>query len=647
MSKGHKHNSIDQTLFRDASLAATGGDDRKIEISFSSEEPYRREHFFSEPWIEVLGHKSGEVDLGRLRNGATVHYNHSRRREDRIGAVLDAQIVAGKGRATIQLSNRSDIDDIWNDVRDGLLTNVSIGYKIHERVLTKSNDDGPDEYRVTSWEPVEISLVDIPADPTVGVGRSAGTVKPFLTQHRAADSAAPTSSYPGAITMRTEDNNTPTAAELSAQANQRVVDINDAFNGYLDNPEMRSLHQTCLNDSDCSINRARTLLLDEIGKKKSPSAVGPYQPGYDSRGVSTTQYQGPAVFRDVVTDALLLRSNVKLENPNNHVSDARSLSIVDIARSLLEQGGNSQKGYSASRIISRALSTSDFSNILANVGEKIVLDGFFNPERGTHRIWTGVASHRDFKPVSHVAASETPPLELINEGGEYKYGKLVDTGDSIALRTYGKILPFTRQAMINDDLNQLEESARAFGDSAVRLEADLAYGLLVANPTMYDSTALFDAGHNNVGTAAAPSVVSLGEARKLMRNQKGLNDESFLDPQPFALLVPTSLETAAEQLLSSIYDPAGTIQAANTPEFIRKLQLVADPRLDLDSTQKWYLTANPNTFPWVKRIYLDGQMEPFVEENTVFDRDELQIKCRHDFAVKAYMWQGTVRNAGA
>ena len=70
------------------------------------------------------------------------------------------------------------------------------------------------------------------------------------------------------------------------------------------------------------------------------------------------------------------------------------------------------------------------------------------------------------------------------------------------------------------------------------------------------------------------------------------------------------------------------------------------PRLDVDSTTRSYLTSNPRTFSWVKRIYLDGQREPFVDEQIVFDGDELQIKCRHDFAAKAYMWQGAVRNAG-
>lgn len=146
-----------------------------------------------------------------------------------------------------------------------------------------------------------------------------------------------------------------------------------------------------------------------------------------------------------------------------HVNDVRGLSLVDIARASLNQGGVSTTGYSANKIVSRALTTSDFPNVLANTAEKLVLDGFRNPERGTHRIWTAEASHRDFKPTSSVAASETPDLELIREGGEYRFGKLEDTGDTVALATYGKILPFSRQAIINDDLNELEAAARSFG----------------------------------------------------------------------------------------------------------------------------------------------------------------------------------------
>lgn len=429
--------------------------------------------------------------------------------------------------------------------------------------------------------------------------------------------------------------------------NERMVEINALFDGYQDRPEMRALHLRCLDDAECSIDVARKVLLDEIGKGKTASGVGHFQPGQDPvYGIRTSRYAGPADFGTVVSDALLLRCGVKVEDASIHVDDVRGLTLVDIAKACLEQNGVNTRGYGVMKIVARAMTTSDFPKILANVGQKLVLEGFLNPERGTHRIWTAEADHRDFKPTSSVSASETPSLALVGEDGEFTHGKLEETGDLIALATYGKILDLSRQAIINDDLGALQTAARAFGDSAVRLEADLCYAMLTTNPVMYDNTVLFHTDHKNLGTPAALAVASLGEGRKLMRQQMGLNDESYLDPTPFALIVPTALEITGEQLLSSIYDPAGSIQATTTPEFIRRLILVADPRLDADSETQWYLTAEPSSFTWVKRIYLDGQREPYIEEREGFERDAWQIKCRHDFAVKAYMWQGAVRNAG-
>ena len=166
---------VEGTLYRDIELRADSvidEENRTVRVSVSSELPVTRASFFREPWIEVLGHKDGEVDLTRLENGASVHYNHSRKREDRIGVVESAGVRNGRVEATLRISKRDDVNDLWQDIRDGVLTNISVGYSIDERKLTRENKDGPDEYRITSWTPHEVSFVDIPADPSGGVGRN-------------------------------------------------------------------------------------------------------------------------------------------------------------------------------------------------------------------------------------------------------------------------------------------------------------------------------------------------------------------------------------------------------------------------------------------------------------------------------------------
>lgn len=180
---------IDGTLHRSlaASLTIRAADPAqaddgllRLRLSVSSEQPYLRSSWWDEPWIEVLGHKAGEVQLDRLNGGAVVLANHDRHTAHGdtplagIGAVERAWIDGQRLEADLVISRREALADLRQDIADGLVRNVSIGYMIGERVLTKANADGQaDEYRVTDWTPFEISLVDIPADASVGLGRSA------------------------------------------------------------------------------------------------------------------------------------------------------------------------------------------------------------------------------------------------------------------------------------------------------------------------------------------------------------------------------------------------------------------------------------------------------------------------------------------
>lgn len=102
---------------------------RIIEVSFSSEFPYNRGGIFEEEWVEILGHTEKEANLERLNSKAPILYNHMRFDKDsRIGVVERAWLEKGKGRALIKISKRKDVDGIWQDIKDGILSNVSVGY---------------------------------------------------------------------------------------------------------------------------------------------------------------------------------------------------------------------------------------------------------------------------------------------------------------------------------------------------------------------------------------------------------------------------------------------------------------------------------------------------------------------------------------
>lgn len=143
-------------------------EDRTVELSFSSDAPV-------EQWwrtILVLEHTEQAVNFERLLPGGAVLFNHDRNQH--LGVVLSARVDAdGKARATVKFGRSKLAEEKFQDVKDGILCNVSLGFTTEEIKLVEEREDGVDVYRATKWTPYEISLVTIPADTNVGVGRSA------------------------------------------------------------------------------------------------------------------------------------------------------------------------------------------------------------------------------------------------------------------------------------------------------------------------------------------------------------------------------------------------------------------------------------------------------------------------------------------
>jgi len=146
--------------------SAIDEDARTVDISFSSEEPVAR-------WFgrEVLDHSPESADLTRLNDGGAVLFEHDPR--EQIGVVERASIDDDKvGRARIRFSKSARAQEIFQDIVDGIRSKISFGYRILEAEVTERNKELGDLYRVMSWQALEISSVSIPADATVGVGRS-------------------------------------------------------------------------------------------------------------------------------------------------------------------------------------------------------------------------------------------------------------------------------------------------------------------------------------------------------------------------------------------------------------------------------------------------------------------------------------------
>lgn len=158
--------------FIDASIRAVEGEgrERTFRLSFSSEEPYQR--WFGQ---EILDHSDGCVDLDRLNEIGVLLFNHDRNYIT--GKVERAWIEDGRGCAEVTFDSDEESEKIYQKVKSGTLKGVSVGYRVEdwEEVMpNKMSSDGRFAGPCSiakKWAPLEISIVSIPADPTVGVGR--------------------------------------------------------------------------------------------------------------------------------------------------------------------------------------------------------------------------------------------------------------------------------------------------------------------------------------------------------------------------------------------------------------------------------------------------------------------------------------------
>ena len=159
----------DKVLYRAFVLnrEAVDIDARTVELTFSSE-TRDVERWFG---TEILDHSPGSADFSRMQAAGPLLFNHDWDRH--IGVVDDIKIENRKGKALVRFGRSAYAEEKFQDVQDGILVNVSFGYRVFELVLEERNDEGPDVYRAMKWEPYEITLLTVAADISVGVGRAA------------------------------------------------------------------------------------------------------------------------------------------------------------------------------------------------------------------------------------------------------------------------------------------------------------------------------------------------------------------------------------------------------------------------------------------------------------------------------------------
>lgn len=677
---------------------------RTVELVWSTGASVRRR----DPWTgraydEVLSLDTAHVDLSRLNSGAPLLNTHGAYDlEDVLGVVeaawIDTRSGTPVGRARVRFSEREDVAPIWADVRAGIIRNVSVGYAVRTYEITEEEGRIP-VWRAVDWQPMELSAVPVGADAAAGFRASshaqASPTHPCELIRRSVPAAAPPeekdppmTDTPSAPDPEAQNETPPSqiAPPAAAAAESGVLEaappetrrmtqqppaerrapVPDAPQPNIPmEAQMREIAETAMREE-----RARIAGIQEAGRKLGVSVE--VVSDLVTRGVALPEARAAlidaAAARDVATDtrphirmsgqdevetrrAAVEQALLHRYEPGHHqltpaAREWRGLSLIEMARSFLEAEGIRVRGMGRDEIATRALhTTSDFPQILASVTNRTLRAAYEAAPR-TYQIVARRTSVADFKNVQRLQLGEAPQLEKVNEAGEFKRGTIGEAKESYRVETYGKVVGITRQVLINDDLDAFTRVPALFGTAAATLESDVVWGIFTANAAMADGKTLFHAGHANLaGTGTALDVVNLAKARTAMSRQTGLDGKTLLNIRPAFLVVPSSLELAAEQLLAQNLSPGKPSDVV--PTNLRSLTIVSEPRLEPASgAVPWYLVASPAAIDTIEYAFLEGQEGVFMETRMGFDVDGVEIKARLDFGAKAIDWRGLYKNPG-
>ncbi len=625
----------------EATFAREGadGDNRTVSLIWYTGATVRR-YGFGGPFNLTFSMDPAHVRLGRLNSGSAPLLDSHRdmRLSDVIGVIEKAWLEGTTGKAAVRFSKRDEVTPVWQDVQDGILKNASMGVAIHKLKEITGEQDQVKSFLAVDWEPEEVSIVPIGADP--GAGFKATGEEQFF-EIEALRATGPKEEKVEETIKQAGDqarSEVDVGAEKQAAAlaeRTRILELDKIGRAARLDLKLIAEHV----EKGTSIEDFRKLALDDLARRSEETPIRSAT-AVVTRDEADTRRAGIAA-------SLLHRYDPALFSLQDDLGrDWVGLTLLDLARECLEASGTRTRRMSRNDVAKLALTTSDFPSILADVANKTLRQAYEAYPR-TFLTFSRRRTAADFKNINAVQLGESPSLQKVNEKGEFTYGSIAESKETYKLATYGRIVAITRQVIINDDLGAFTRIPAGFGVAAATLESDTVWGIVTSNPNMGDNVALFHATHSNLNTGAgtALGLTALGTGIAGMAKQKGLDGVTTLNVQARYLAVPVALQLTAFQLVATNLAPA---QSANVvPEYIRALVPIAEPRLDAASTTAWYLFASPDQIDTIEYAYLEGQDGVYIETRQGFEVDGVEIKARLDFGAKAIDWRGMQKNAGA
>lgn len=322
--------------------------ERVVRCSISSETPYTR--YMADPesgeWVkalEVLGHKPGEIDDTRMRDGLVIQDTHY---GEQIGIMDKPEVKDGKIVGTIRFGHSQKARDIEADALDGIKRNMSVGYIVNEY-----KRDGVDAktglpiFRVTNWTPYEASFVNVPADTNIGVGRNANT-----TENRNDGKTAEAGHPETATTTAPAVGERQTTMKLTPEQRQKIRELASA--AHVSGEEVADILT-----SERSFEEIREELLNRREKYLAELAKKPAKPADEARAVIDEGDKAKIKKRyDFVKVLRYLADVAKGERPDVDIGFER-----EVSDELAKQTGRAVQGILLPDFIRAAANQSDGS----------------------------------------------------------------------------------------------------------------------------------------------------------------------------------------------------------------------------------------------------------------------------------------------
>ena len=620
-------------------------DSRTMTLSFASETPYER-------WFgpEVLCVDETAMEMQRFHDGvACLLFNHDR--DKVIGRIDRAWVDEYRAYADVTFDEDTFADSIFNKVKSGTLKGVSVGYRVGEYTEVRIDEDfaqgrikGPC-YVASKWEPYEISIVSVPADTTVGVNRSLNDfnvvsmvkekeISEMEGNQNQINEVGTDQQRQGAMPNGTPSDTPVAGAEVpqdNARGAEEVLRAIEEERSRVSNISELCRHfgvnATDYINNGTSLADAQRSVLAIVNERNIPTAN--IQMGE----------QEEDKYRDAMSDAILLRGGVQLENVAPGAQDLRGMRVRSMIEEVLAREGVANVHRMGEEELLRAAltGTSSLPGILSAAANKSMAKGY-QAAQTTFEQFTTVGSNTDFKEATRYRLSEAGSLLEIKENGEFVQDELTEGSAKTKVLTYGRAFSFTRQMIVNDDLSALTRIPSLYAAQAKRGINRLVYKAL--------TEAKFTAKDGNLaGTGAALSLATINEARQAMRKQKNLRGEEFLNITPKYLIVPTNSEFLARQLLTSTSDPNATHYGVTNP-LMGSLQIITDAELDALDTDAYYFLADQMLMDTIEVTYLNGNQRPVIESQVAFDTLGIRYRIYMDYGVTVVDTKGIYKNAG-